>query len=932
MPPKKKLDVFLSSDIKEFQRLRRNLSRKINEMPFLESTPLEDRGADTSNVTEASLQGVREADFYVGIFGKEYSETTIKEYQEAKRNYIPILTYVKHLTRRDGRRDSRVATFIKEDLEPNFKYDKFSSNRELVKQVKRDINSHLFDILVKGLASIQQSKKNALNFEMKASRVQIGAPSQPRYISLMTQGSLALAKGEFLQAVILSSMALELTLRELVKMDPENEKISEIPYASLLRLLEARKTISSDEFSILREIVHLRNAILHEGEIPSRELAEWVLHMAGQHVDLLEASRRVGVQRRDGVTAYVWPTPHNGFYNLQEVNDAAPATILTGSQVDLTFVVKNDESSFRTKSRMMDAIAIYIPPEFGLTDQDGSVIATDYSRIQLSSASPRDRYGPGWCVVYPSAGGSASYSDLQCFRLNSVSAPSIAGKYFFKIALVSHRTSDGVHEGTTASIALDQQSLHFIPFENWPVVLAKGEIDSATLTGTIRHGDSSRLLQDQPMSEAGKVWLHMTSKLDSSTGNELTGYPLVDAVGYFNARAKGHYEVEGVAAGVYDVYASAGGYPNQLIATGMRVLKGQSLLLNGYLNPGVVINGKVFTKHGLGKEPWPSSDYIKIEIYANPTVGNKVARSAGSPISWSPLPCISAGPKAIYMSESDYVRRNKAYDPMVDATYCAYRRDHSGNPLFDSPVGFPWPEYRKFHPTISTDRVSPDEAIVDEQGVGPPQGWIVSGGTTTPFQFQFGEIGKYGAPCVLDGHIPQIKATWVDGLAAGRYYVRAWTAHYIQSETDRATFHEVYFDIGTEKSAADIAVSIDLQLTSVVNMTVHFHDTPGSLKTSPIRTGTAYLTGGLYDVNGIMWAWNQTKLDSTAVARGIAMISFYGFRYRLDGRDYGIPAGQFTPKVYARGYAQETFQQGGVGLEESQMVSAHLWPARRRSL
>jgi hypothetical protein len=45
--------------------------------------PLENRGADAINVLESSLKAVRDSDIYLGIFGHEYSEITLKEYKEA---------------------------------------------------------------------------------------------------------------------------------------------------------------------------------------------------------------------------------------------------------------------------------------------------------------------------------------------------------------------------------------------------------------------------------------------------------------------------------------------------------------------------------------------------------------------------------------------------------------------------------------------------------------------------------------------------------------------------------------------------------------------------------------------------------------------------------------------------------------------------------
>lgn len=55
--------------------------------------------------------------------------------------------------------------------------------------------------------------------------------------------------------------------------------------------------------------------------------------------------------------------------------------------------------------------------------------------------------------------------------------------------------------------------------------------------------------------------------------------------------------------------------------------------------------------------------------------------------------------------------------------------------------------------------------------------------------------GEYGAPRDFDGMVPQVYATWINGLTPGRYYARAWVSHYNQSAEDGFTFQEYYFDI-----------------------------------------------------------------------------------------------------------------------------------------
>ena len=170
------------------------------------------------------------------------------------------------------------------------------------------------------------------------------------------------------------------------------------------------------------------------------------------------------------------------------------------------------------------------------------------------------------------------------------------------------------------------QMSQFIPTENWPVLLVKGAIDPAIITGTIRYAGYNQTLYSQPVGEAGKVEAVMTTRLDPYTGQARPDLPIVNAVGYFNATARGHYEVEGLAPGVYDLYASAAGYPKTLIDSGFTVLKGQSLHFDGYLQPGPVIHGNVFTKHQFGDEPWPETAYMKIELYNAPTLNTSLTR------------------------------------------------------------------------------------------------------------------------------------------------------------------------------------------------------------------------------------------------------------------------------------------------------------------
>jgi len=357
-------------------------------------------------------------------------------------------------------------------------------------------------------------------------------------------------------------------------------------------------------------------------------------------------------------------------------------------------------------------------------------------------------------------------------------------------------------------------------------------------------------------------------------------------------------------------------------ASGVTVLKGQSLHFDCYVQPGPVIHGNVFTKHQFGDEPWMGelplcatssssfpycstttyNEYIKIELYDAPTLSNIPDPSADPMVSWSPLPCVAGGQDVFF--------------PKTHAGSCGDARSASN-------VAFPWHEYtpangygactasvalgyyqvaKSSNPTTGcTSAQISSMVLADPQGVGPPQHWFVQGGTTIPFHFEMGVKGEYGAPRDLDGQVPQVYATWVNGLTPGRYYVRAWVFRYVQTALDGSTFQEYYFDVTPQEWAGDVTLPIDLRLSSWVNKTVHFHDQFNSLIEDPINTGGAFMTGYLTGADGNIYSYNQTALGLTCVSAVIPTplcSDSFGVNSGLSGG--GLGAAPHVP-LYANG-------------------------------
>jgi hypothetical protein len=179
---------------------------------------------------------------------------------------------------------------------------------------------------------------------------------------------------------------------------------------------------------------------------------------------------------------------------------------------------------------------------------------------------------------------------------------------------------------------------------------------------------------------------------------------------------------------------------------------------------------------------------------------------------------------------------------------------------------------------------------------------------------------EYGAPRDLDGMVPQVYATWVNGLTPGRYYARAWVFRCVQTGLDGSTFQEYYFDVTPNEWAGDVTLPIDLRLSSWVNVTVHFHDQLNGLIEDPINTGGGFMTGFLMGADGNIYSYNQTALGinclsatnpTTECTRGVSNTGpgvYYAQKGGGDGWFVLIPVyGGFTTIAHGSGYGHSPF-------------------------
>ena len=532
-----------------------------------------------------------------------------------------------------------------------------------------------------------------------------------------------------------------------------------------------------------------------------------------------------------------------------------------------------------------------------------TTITDNYGNIFVTRADSNDPFEPGSWIVYITAPNNITFTKARGWnewyyvRINQMKAPMVAGRYFFKMFLDNHFA---LHSQSN----LPQLINSTMPMENWPVLLVKGEVDPAIISGRIRYGDiANPNLYGLPLNLPGRIRA-VGVAIDPITGAP-TNRP-VEARGYFNATAHGHFEIEGVAPGIYSLYASAAGFPEQLVASNVKLARGQSLSFDAYLQVGPQIRGTVYSKV-CGPPDWPGQLPITIVIY------NSNTYDAASIVTYSPS--------------------NLTHAPFT--SYVVGNTEFSGDRLSASntprSVAFPWEGPIGYNALTVTPTFKDPFGLFN--GVGPAQPWWVDplgnknsvtslGSSSSDFDFQFGVEGVFGAPAKFSGMVPQIFATWTDSLQPGQYYVRAFVNGYVQTTIDGTHLVDYSFQVSQNGLSNNVFVPIDLERSSSINVTVHFHDLAGTIVDAPIRgpDPRRFLIAEAYSSDGTLSALNFTQVTSDSSQASIllngfgmigpilppdprAFIKYSLARYR-GIYDYGLPTDTYTIRLYMRGYIQ----------------------------
>ena len=245
--------------------------------------------------------------------------------------------------------------------------------------------------------------------------------------------------------------------------------------------------------------------------------------------------------------------PSNSWYQLEGDTYAPFGAVLTSSTGDLIFAINatclpaswstgcgstskteiqtpacaagHETGNCLSNSLGWDTISIMIPPEFTVKDasQIVSTLTNNYANVYVGRLGPDDRYAPGWTLVLIQADATinpgynhqflnfTSASEWYYVRINGVTAPATAGRYFFKMFLYSNNAPGANQYGVGPTQAASggagggENPDVWVPPQNWPVMLVKGETDPAIITGTLRYAGYNSTLYQLPIAEAGMV-------------------------------------------------------------------------------------------------------------------------------------------------------------------------------------------------------------------------------------------------------------------------------------------------------------------------------------------------------------------------------------------------------------------------------------------
>jgi hypothetical protein len=310
--------------------------------------------------------------------------------------------------------------------------------------------------------------------------------------------------------------------------------------------------------------------------------------------------------------------------------------ILQETVGDLVFKLNLREPTNRTD--------IYIPPEFKVNTGKSyvwSTINNSYAQIGISKLSSSDKIAPNWYDVsvtnsgnktapfsYPNKG--TIWPGNYTVRLFNTTAPSVVGRYFFK-----------VFTGGTSIGAM-----------NFPSVVVSADPNPAYVSGFVRYGghvkgsgyggDPAASYYGHPIGSSGPAGL-----LNYTEGGKVMAMGvtpegrIVVGQAYFNSTSS-NYTLYGLAAGRYRLNATAAGFSPAELSYNVMLKSGQSLTgVDIFLERSPSLSVEVLSRRMGEPEPWgvyyvdgkEKHRTITLEIfdYANLTVVSRISNETTDP-------------------------------------------------------------------------------------------------------------------------------------------------------------------------------------------------------------------------------------------------------------------------------------------------------------
>ncbi|MBC8263434.1 MAG: DUF4062 domain-containing protein [Anaerolineales bacterium] len=238
-----KLKVFLSSTMTELHNERMAVHNALAERG-MEVIWFEGFGARPEAAQTAYLEGVQEADVYIGIFWNQYSPATEEEYREADRLGKPRFIYIKDFA---VDREQALQKLIGE-LGQKHTYKTFSDALTLAHQVERDIQDWILHQWRKTKEELLRAEVRLGGFEVekKVTDELIEEKAQTKTQVIVLRESL-----ERLEQSLLEQAPLKVDDRDLLK---DRYRISEVIASTGLSTVYKAYDIKAQAECIIKRI------------------------------------------------------------------------------------------------------------------------------------------------------------------------------------------------------------------------------------------------------------------------------------------------------------------------------------------------------------------------------------------------------------------------------------------------------------------------------------------------------------------------------------------------------------------------------------------------------------------------------------------------------------------------------------------------------